>query len=528
MESQNNANTVYLEYIFSHYPDIDASILSSIEIILDSTNWDNPKTSLDWNNLAVINLIEAENSEDLDIKSTLITTAMEKLEIGFSLDKNPQCAAHYLLIQSMLGEHRKAINLALNTAINIFHHDYIPVNIPAKSLVYLPLLARDSLEFEFIVNAENGYSQSLILLSDALRRSQFIFYNSSGIRFLRLANQLCPQNPTARLMLGVAELMGNYTEGIVHLHYARQLVINYAPILQSLYIGYREISDFNNARYWLEMANEICLNQGIDAAEWQWTKLEVDSPITYVAFEGNLVLAVEPSFRSIVTSVLVAQGDWFEQELEFWRNQIQEGMTVIDVGANVGVYTFSAAQRVREKGLVLAIEPFSQCVTYLSETIRVNQLDCVKVCVGAASDRNGKAKLSLSSASELNELISEEEGQARDASRVEEVECFTLDSLIEEYSVSRVDFLKIDAEGHELQVLKGSASILTEFEPIILYENIAGQQGSNEPVANYLRSIGYQLFRYQPYLQRLVPVDVNAHFQDSLNIIALPQKQLTR
>ena len=201
-------------------------------------------------------------------------------------------------------------------------------------------------------------------------------------------------------------------------------------------------------------------------------------------------------------------------------------MTIIDVGANAGVYAFSAAKRVGATGRVLAIEPFSACVNYLNQTCRVNQFDWVNVCAGAASDRNGTAKLSLSSASELNELISEEEGQTRDASSFEEVECFTLDSLIEQYAVSRVDFLKIDAEGHELQVLKGSDRILTEFAPIILYENIAGHQGSNLPVADYLRSIGYKLFRYQPYLQKLILVDVNADFQGSLNIIALPQKSI--
>jgi FkbM family methyltransferase len=293
-------------------------------------------------------------------------------------------------------------------------------------------------------------------------------------------------------MLGVSELMSSQPEGLVHLHHARQLAPDSAPILQALYLGYRGIGDLNAAQYWLEAAHHICLNQNSEAAEWQWTKLAVDSAIAYVAFDQDLVLAVEPNFRSIVTGVLVAQGDWFEREIEFWRNGIQAGMTVIDVGANAGVYTFSAAQRVGATGLVLAIEPFSQCVAYLNETCRVNQFDWVKVCAGAASDRNGNAKLSLSSASELNELISEEEGQTRDASSFEEVECFTLDSLIEKYGVSRVDFLKIDAEGHELQVLKGCDRILTEFAPIILYENIAGRQGSNLPVADYLRSIGYQ------------------------------------
>lgn len=511
----------YLEYIFNNYPDIDAGILSSIETIFESTNWDNPETSVDWNNLAVIDLIEAEQSEDLEIRTELIQIAMQKLERGYGLDRSPHCSAHYVMIQSMLGENIKAIQLALNATLTILNPAYENI---AVALVYLPLSNRNSLEFDLLLNTENGYDQVLMLLAEALKRSQFVFYNASGIRFLRLANQLFADSPTVRLMLGIAELMSSQVEGIVHLHHARRLAPDYAPILQALYLGYRGIGDLNTAKYWLEAAHDIGLQQKSDTAEWQWTKLAVDSAIAYVAFDEDLVLAVEPNFRSIVTSVLVAQGDWFEQEIEFWRNGIQAGMTVIDVGANAGVYTFSAARRVGSTGLVLAVEPFSQCIEYLNETCRVNQLDWVKVCAGAASDRNGTAKLSLSSASELNELISEEEGQTRDASSFEEVECFTLDSLIEQYDVSRVDFLKIDAEGHELQVLKGSDRILTEFAPIILYENIAGHQGSNLPVADYLRSIGYQLFRYQPYLQRLIPVDVNGDFQDSLNVIALPQQ----
>ena len=521
MELVSTLSDRYLEYIFNNYPNIDASVLSSVEVIVENTSWDEPQASLDWNNLAVMDLIEAEASEDLETRANLIQTARGKLERGFSIDQSPHCAAHYMQIQNMLGQNN--YQLGLNTATSIFHPNYENISL---GLVYLPPSVRGSLEFDLILSAENGYQQALILLAEVIRRSQFVFYNSSGIRFLRLANQLFSVSPTVCLMLGVAELMSGQVEGIVHLHHARLLAPDYAPILQALYLGYRGIGDLNASKYWLETARDICLSQNSDAAEWQWTKLGVDSAIAYVAFDENLVLAVEPNFRSIVTGVLVAQGDWFEREIEFWRNGVQAGMTVIDVGANAGVYTFSAAQRVGSTGLVLAIEPFSQCVAYLNETCRVNQLDWVKVCSGAASDRNGKAKLSLSSASELNELISEEDGQTRNASSFEEVECFTLDSLIEKYGVSRVDFLKIDAEGHELQVLKGSDRLLNEFAPIILYENIAGHQGSNLPVADYLRSIGYQLFRYQPYLQKLVPVDVNADMQDSLNIIALPQKSI--
>ncbi len=522
MELVSTPSDRYVEYIFNQYPNIDANVLSSLEAICESTNWEEPKTSLDWNNLAVIDLVAAEQSTDIDTKTRLIQMAMEKLDTGFGLDQSPHCASHYVLIHSLLGENSKAIYLALNTVIATLQPAYTSLQSIPVGLVYLPFSFRSSLEFESILNAENGYIQSLMLLSEALWRSQFIFYSSSGMRFLRLANQLVPSSPTVALMLGIAELMSGQVEGIVYLHHASQLAPYYAPILQALYLSYRGIGDLNTAEYWLKVANSIRLSQNSDGNEWGWASLESDSTITYVTFDQDLVLAIEPSFRSIVTGVLVAQGDWFERELEFWRNWIQPEMTVIDVGANAGVYTFTAAKKVGNTGLVLAVEPFSQCVAYLHKTCQINQLDWVKVCAGAASDRNGQAKLFLSSASELNEIIAEDDGQIRAVNSFEEVECFTLDSLIEKYDISRVDFLKIDAEGHELQVLKGSDRLLTEFAPIILYENIAGSQASNLPVADFLRNIGYELFRYQPYLQKLIPVNINSDFQGNLNIIALP------
>ncbi|MCY7391375.1 MAG: FkbM family methyltransferase, partial [Leptolyngbyaceae cyanobacterium CAN_BIN12] len=170
-------------------------------------------------------------------------------------------------------------------------------------------------------------------------------------------------------------------------------------------------------------------------------------------------------------------------------------MTVIDVGANVGVYAFSAAQRVGVTGRVLAVEPFSGCVNCLKETRRVNQLDWVTVCRGAASDRNGTAHLALHSASEMNQVMTESDASA---TATEAIPCFTLDTLVEREGLQRVDLLKIDAEGHELQVLQGSDRLLKAYSPIVLYENIAGSQGSNLPVAEFLTGIGYQLFRYQP------------------------------
>jgi FkbM family methyltransferase len=217
-------------------------------------------------------------------------------------------------------------------------------------------------------------------------------------------------------------------------------------------------------------------------------------------------------------------GDWFEAEMELWRTYLKPGMTVIDIGANVGVYTFSAAQKVGLQGKVIAIEPFQDCITCLEETVRINQLPWVKIYAGAASNYDGSARLSLHSSSELNEVISDNLYEPS-SNQTFPINCFTLDSLLEKENLTQVDWLKIDAEGHEMQVLLGAETLLTRFTPHILYENIAGIQSSNFAVSEYLCSIGYQLYYYRPYLQELVPVQKIEEIAGHLNLIAIYPKQ---
>ncbi|MFO0212983.1 MAG: FkbM family methyltransferase, partial [Pseudanabaena sp.] len=113
MESLSSFGDLYLEYIFNTYPDIDASFLSTLEKMVEDTNWEDPQSSKDWNNLAVIDLLEADNTTELSIRGELLQQAKTKLEKGFSLDQSVHCAAHYILLQSILGEDGSANSLAL-------------------------------------------------------------------------------------------------------------------------------------------------------------------------------------------------------------------------------------------------------------------------------------------------------------------------------------------------------------------------------------------------------------------------------
>jgi FkbM family methyltransferase len=528
MESSVSNQDSYLQYIKQTVPDIEVGTLSWISNVIENTSWENPSCSSDWNNMAVVALTEAEQySDDMQTRTLYLEMAFDALNRAFELEQHPLCAAHLALVHSMIGETQRAIEIAFNAFINTLQLAYGNTNTDSEYLVYLSpkqqgLLKLDDQFTQIALYKQNSYQQALVVLSQVLCSSQLVFYNAVGRRFLQLASQVIPDSASIALQLGISSLMANEWEGMLHLHRAKQLAPYSSVAYQALYLTYRDLNQVETANYWLRLGQEF-YQQNPQSPDWQWTQLQIENTFTYVPFEG-LAMAVEPSLRSIVTSVLIGEGEWFEKEMEFWRHFIKPGMTVIDVGANAGVYTFSAALKVGVEGRVLAVEPFSNCVNYLRETCRVNNLSQVTVCSGAASNFNGTVKLLLHNASEMNEVISGEVAENMLDARFEEAECFTLDSLVEREKLERVDILKIDAENHELAVLEGSTKILSEMAPVILYENIAGSKGSNYQVAEYLNKLGYQLFKYQPYLKNLIPVESLEDIQGNLNLIAMPRK----
>jgi FkbM family methyltransferase len=520
-------DALYWQYLQRLCPTLDRKSLSDLSHDLEATSWNEPETALDLNNFAVMALVEAEQCDDIALRSMNLEIAIAALQQGIEQQpSHPLCVAHLAIVRHLIGENATAAQISFSSLLELLQPTFHASEPLPLGLVYLPShRPRAAAQLSLLLQT-NGAVQAMRLLAEALWRSQQIFYSSGGIRFLQLAANVMPNSASLRLKLGLAKLMNQQWEGLVDLQQANQIAPDDAFVLQALYLTYRELQSHEIADFWLSTAKQYA-QQSPESPEWQWTTLP--SPFTSVPMMDGIQLVVEPSFHSIVTSVLLAEGDWFEAEMEFWRAQIQPGMTVIDVGANVGVYTFSAAQQVGAAGRVLAIEPFSSCVRCLQETCRLNQLNWVTVCAGAASDRPGTARLSLHSSSELNEVVRDDAVPTSDSSsgsssgNFEDIACFTLDNnIVEQENLQRVDWLKIDAEGHEIQVLGGSDRLLAQFAPAILYENIAGSSGSNTPVAKLLQAKGYRLFRYQPYLQTLIPIDAIEQLQGSLNIIALP------
>ncbi|NJR66128.1 MAG: FkbM family methyltransferase [Leptolyngbyaceae cyanobacterium CRU_2_3] len=432
----------YRQYLQRFCPTLDLASLSDLCRDIETTQWDEPESALDLNNFAVIALIEAEQSSGI-LRSMNLELALEALQQGVALQpSHPLCVAHLAILHHLIGENTAAAQTSFSTLLELFQLAFHAVPSIPLGLIYLPSdRPRATSQLHALLQAPNGHTQALLLLSETLWRSQQVFYSVGGLRFLQLAVQLMPQSAELHLKLGLAKLLNHQWEGLLDLQQAHQIAPQNALVLQALYLAYRERQS-QDAVFWLHSAQRLA-QQNLQMPEWRWTTLPIESLFTYVQTVDDVLLAVDPSLYSIVTSVLIAEGDWFESEMAFWRSQIQPGMTVIDVGANVGVYTVSAAQKVGKTGRVLAVEPFSKCVRCLEETRRINPLNGLTICAGAASDVPGTARLALHSSSELNEVVRDQatpDGIKLNPGNFEEITCFTLDKLAEQENLQRLDW----------------------------------------------------------------------------------------
>lgn len=147
------------------------------------------------------------------------------------------------------------------------------------------------------------------------------------------------------------------------------------------------------------------------------------------------------------------------------KEELKRGMTVVDIGANIGYYTLLEASLVGKDGRVYAFEPFPHSFALLNKSIEINDYSSiVETYQVAISDKCGTAKLYLAEADNIHTLV--DLGKAR---KHIDVNTITLDEFLKDKG--SVDFIRMDIEGYEVEVFDGMMETLKrEKELKILFE----------------------------------------------------------
>lgn len=192
---------------------------------------------------------------------------------------------------------------------------------------------------------------------------------------------------------------------------------------------------------------------------------------------------------SIEAYVEVFMDNVYDREMTPKKDDI-----VIDIGAYVGMYSVKASEFVGNTGLVVAVEPFSSNVEYL----RINLRDLLntKIVKVALSNYDGMGKLYASPSTAAHSMAYVRKNFVK-------VRVTTLDKLVKKLKLPRVDYIKMDAEGSDLSILKGAKRTLQKYSPVLsmacYHTDSEGEPYFNE-IITYLKSFGYKCVTKNGYV----------------------------
>jgi FkbM family methyltransferase len=222
-------------------------------------------------------------------------------------------------------------------------------------------------------------------------------------------------------------------------------------------------------------------------------------------------IVVPSSLDSITTYVILEQEKWLEKETAFLFGWLRPGMTAIDIGANLGVYSLPIARLVGPDGQVFAYEPATKTRRLLAISKAKNGVDNLHIIAAALSDGEREGHLVLEALSELNTLGGSGPG--------ERVRITSLDAEEKARNWGTIDFIKIDAEGEEERILKGATSFFAKRSPLVMFEVKAGDKW-NENLSEAFVAMGFGLYRLLPGAPVLVPVAEEPRDTYELNLFA--------
>jgi FkbM family methyltransferase len=142
---------------------------------------------------------------------------------------------------------------------------------------------------------------------------------------------------------------------------------------------------------------------------------------------------------------------------------IKPGMTVLDIGADIGYYSLLFSKLVKETGRVYAFEPDPEVFDILSKNIKSSKYKNIHIVQSAISDRSGKAVFFESEKPGRHSLF-DTSGQDQDfkIKKRLEVDVVTIDDFLLKHDNPKIDFVKIDIEGAEIKALLGMKNTIAK------------------------------------------------------------------
>ena len=201
-------------------------------------------------------------------------------------------------------------------------------------------------------------------------------------------------------------------------------------------------------------------------------------PFTHAAIRWKKQ-GLEPGIVQLVNKIV--------KELD---NQMDQGW-FFDIGANVGLYTWEVREACPTRN-ILAFEPDPENIKLLEKTLGEANLQNLEICQSALSNQTGEASFFQDTLTSATGCVGGNdkpwiEQYLNSSSNEIRVKTETIDSVVKVDKTPSL--IKIDVEGHEVEVLQGGRNILTEAKPLLIIESFPPKR---HIVLSLLHEVGYR------------------------------------
>ena len=164
------------------------------------------------------------------------------------------------------------------------------------------------------------------------------------------------------------------------------------------------------------------------------------------------------------------------------------GMTVLDIGANIGYYALMELGLIGSSGKLIAVEPSPKNIDIFNMNLKLNNISGIRVIDGAISDKSEKKDFYLAEQGNLNTFHATGTGLQHLTGEVVEVNSYTVPEIMQ--GEGKLDLIRMDVEGHEVEVLNGMLeSVRTgELKPTIIFETHLSRYGDEHNMVEVLKS----------------------------------------
>ncbi|MEY2411393.1 MAG: hypothetical protein QOF48_4063 [Verrucomicrobiota bacterium] len=217
-----------------------------------------------------------------------------------------------------------------------------------------------------------------------------------------------------------------------------------------------------------------------------------------VDYAGDLNLKFLLNTKDIIGWNIFVHGSYERETNRLLREHVKPDDVVIEVGANNGSETVLLGRLVGAAGQVHAFEPIPHVRQQLAVNVMLNELDQqVRLCALALGEKKGDVIFHLMPRSAPNQGNSSKIA-FQEASEKLVVPQTTLDLWAAGANLQRLDLLKMDIQGSELDLLRGGVETLRRFRPIIFTEADTLGDHSLSDLWHMFNSLDYRVFNVRP------------------------------